>query len=178
MEVSFVPPDLRRLDRLKTEAISLPAFEDDRPPVGALGLVDWRLCGRVSKLIVRNQLTAARGEVVMVPARPRLTFEKVLIHGLGARSDFDLALFDRTVESMLGTLTKIRVRASVIALPGRMERLVEPALAMERFLAIAAHHDEHDDVMLVEDADAQKAMEPVLEAERRRARARGAARRA
>jgi hypothetical protein len=42
---------------------------------------------------------------------------------------------------------------------------------MEMFLEIAQRHPEHDEVTLVEDADAQKAMGPVVERERRRARA-------
>lgn len=172
MEVHFVAPDLRRFDLLKAEAISIPVFSDERPPRGPLGLLDWRLCGRVSKLIQRGQLTGERGEIVLVPARPRLTFEKLFLFGVGPRSEFDPALFEATVERMLATLTGVRVRASVLVLPGR-NGLIGAADAMERFLRIASAHSDHDDVILVEDADAQKAMEPVVESEKRRARARG-----
>ncbi len=172
MEVHFVPPDLRRLDQLKSEALSLPMFADEHPPRGALGLVDWRLCGRISKLILRGQLTGVRGETVLVPARPRLTFEKLFIYGVGRRDEFDLDLYDATVERMLSTLTKVKVRASVLVLPGRSHGLVGAAEAMERFLRIAGRHEDHDDLTLVEDVESQKAMEPVVEAERRRARAR------
>lgn len=172
MEVHFVQPDLRRLDLLKSEALCVPMFSDERPARGALGLLDWRLCGRVSRLIQRGQLTGVRGETVLVPARPRLTFEKLFIYGLGARADFDLDLYDATVERMLATLTKVRVRASVLVLPGRVQELVPAGEAMDRFLRIASRHSEHDDVTLVEDLDAQKAMEPVVEAARRRSRAR------
>jgi len=172
LEVHFVAPDLRRFDLLKAEAISIPVFADERPPRGALGLLDWRLCGRVSKLFQRGHLTGERGEIVLVPARPRLTFEKLFLFGVGDRASFDHALYDATVERMLATLTRVRVRASVLVLPGR-SGAIGPADAMDRFLRVAGDHSEHDDVTLVEDADAQKAMEPVLEAEKRRARARG-----
>lgn len=172
MEVHFVPPDLRRLDQLKSEALSVPMFADERPPRGALGLLDWRLCGRVSKLIQRGQLTGARDETVLVPARPRLTFEKLFVYGVGPREEFDVALYDATVERMLTTLTAARVRASVLVLPGRAQSLIGPAEAMERFLAIASRHSEHDDVTLVEDAESQKTMEPVVESDKRRTRAR------
>jgi len=171
VEVHFVAPDLRRFDLLKAEAISIPVFSDERPPRGALGLLDWRLCGRVSKLFQRGQLTGRLGEIVLVPARPRLTFEKLFLFGVGERSAFDAELYDATIERMLATLTGVRVRASVLVLPGRSGS-IGAADAMERFLKLASLHSEHDDVTLVEDADAQKAMEPVLEAEKRRARAR------
>jgi hypothetical protein len=56
-------------------------------------------------------------------------------------------------------------------LPGRVLGLVTPVQAMEVFLEVAAQHPDHDDVTLVEEADAQRAMEPVFERDRRRARA-------
>ena len=171
MEVRFVAPDLRRLDALKLEAISIPFFEDERPLVGALGLVDWRLCGTISKLILRGRVTGRAGETVLVPARPRLTFEKLFLFGVGPRQELSESAFDATLGRMLTTLTRARVRASVLVLPGRASGLVPPDRAMERFLAVASAHPEHDEVTLVEDAEAQRAMAPIVERERRRARA-------
>ena len=45
MDIRFLAPELRHLDALKCEAILAPFFSDERPLCGALGLVDWRLCG-------------------------------------------------------------------------------------------------------------------------------------
>src|SRR5690606_9263302 len=118
---------LRSLDRLKSEALSLPFFSDERPLRGVLGLVDWRMCGRISALIEGGRVDGARDEIVLVPARPRLTFEKVLLFGLGPRDEFDLEAFGRTTERMLETLTRARVRASALVLPGRALGLVDPA---------------------------------------------------
>lgn len=171
MDVRFVPPDLRRLDALKTEALSLPFFSDDRPLRGALGLVDWRLCGRVSQLIVDGRIDGSAGETLLVPPRPRLTFDKLFLFGLGPRASFGGEGFTRSVERMLSTLSRARVRASVFALPGRADGLMEPVPAMEQFLAVASHHPEHDEITLIEDLEAQKAMAPIVEQARRRARA-------
>lgn len=171
MDVHFVLPDLRKLDALKSEALSLPFFSDERPLRGALGLVDWRLCGRISRLQAAGVVDGHLGETVLVPARPRLTFEKVFLFGLGPRTAFDLDVYERVTERMLATLTRARVRASVLALPGRALGLVDATTAMEVFLRIAEKHPDHDDVTLVEDVEAQKAMLPIVERERRRARA-------
>jgi hypothetical protein len=171
MDVHFVLPDLRKLDGLKSEALSVPFFSDERPLRGALGLVDFRLLGRISKLLVSGKIDGHRGETVLVPARPRLTFEKIFLFGLGPRSTFDLSVYERTTEHMLATLTKARVRASVLVLPGRALELIDPTTAMEAFLRVAGSHADHDDVTLVEDVDAQKSMLPIVERERRRARA-------
>lgn len=171
MDVRFVPPDLRKLDAFKTEAISIPFFSDERPLRGALGLVDWRLCGQVSRLLVRGHISGDLHETVLIPARPKLSFDKLFLFGLGPRASFDEARFSACLESMLSALTRARVRTSVLVLPGRAFHLIAPDRAMELFLGIASSHVEHDEVTLVEDNDAQKAMTPVVEREKRRARA-------
>lgn len=172
MEVRFVPPELRRLDKLRCEALALSFFEDDRPLVGTAGLVDWRLGGMLSKLLLRGRLTGARGEVALLPPRPRLPLHKLFLFGLGARSGFDAARQREAIDLMLTTLAKARVRTSAVALPGRAEHLAEAGPSMAIFLELAAGHTEHDEVTLVETPEAQREMEPVLEQERRRARAR------
>ena len=171
MDVLFVPADLRRLDALKSEALCVPFFEDERPLVGALGLVDWRLCGRVSDLLKRGRIDGRVGEVTLVPARPRLPFEKLVLFRMGQSGSFSESAFTACVENMFRTLTRSKVRASVLVLPGRARSLIEPARAMELFLGVANKHAEHDQVTLVDHADAERAMQPIVERERRRARA-------
>jgi hypothetical protein len=171
VEVRFVAPDLRRLDELKSEALALTFFEDERPLRGALGLVDWRLCGQLSKLLVRGRARGTFGETVLVPTRPRLPFEKLFLVGAGPVGEFDERRFDAVVERMLSTLDGARVRSSVMGLPGRAGGRMPAARAMEIFLARAAVHPAQDQVTLVEDAEAQRAMAPVIERERRRVRA-------
>jgi hypothetical protein len=171
VDVHFVPADLRRFDALRSEALSVPFFEDERPFSGTLGLVDWRLSGFVSRLVLRGRISGRVGESVLLSPRPRLSFEKLFLFGLGPRSRFDETVLRDATSRMLHALTKARVRASVLVLPGRVLGLIGPVRAMEVFLEVAASHPEHDDVTLVEESDAQRAMEPVVERERRRARA-------
>lgn len=171
MEVRFVPAELRRLDALRCEALALPFFEDERPLLGATGLVDWRLCGALSKLLLRGRVTGARGEVVLLPPRPKLPVDKLFLFGVGARGAFDAATLDATIAVALRTLSSTRVRTAAFVLPGRAAHLVEPAPAITAFLAVAARHQDIDEITLVESSEAQREMEPVLEQERRRARA-------
>jgi len=166
-----VLPALRRMDELRCEAIAIPLFEDERPLRGPGGLLDWRLSGMLSQLVLRGRVSGAAGETVLIPARPKLPFEKLFLFGLGPSTEFDASLFDATVERMLAALTAVRVRASALVLPGRSLARIEPVDAMEHFLAVAAGHPEHDEITLVESADAQKMMAPIVEKARRRARA-------
>ena len=177
MDVRFVPPDLRRLDALKGEALSLPFFADERPLRGALGLVDWRLCGELSRLLVRGRVSGVEGEKVLVPARPKLPFDKLFLFGLGPRESFDEAVFERAIRTMFDTLSRAKVRSSVWVLPGRPFELIAPVRAMELFIQLAGPpaEDEHDEITLVEDPDAHKTMAPVVDRERRRVRAESSA---
>lgn len=171
MEVRFVPPDLRRLDTLKSEALALPFFQDERPLRGALGLVDWRLSGQVSRLLVRGHATGIPLDTVLVPTRPRLPFDKLLLFGAGRIADLDEPRFLLIVQHILTTLDRGRVRASVLGLPGRAQSRIEPERAMELFLDVAQSHPEQDQVTLIEEHDAQRRMAPVVEREKRRERA-------
>ncbi len=171
MELRFIVPDLDKLDEVKCEALAIPFFVEDRPLKGALGMVDWRMCGLISRMIVRGRVSAEKGEVLLVPGRPRLSMDKLFLFGMGSVETFDETLAEETIGRMLQTLTLAQVRTSALELPGRTTGQLEPARAIELFLRVAAEHLEHDEVVLVETLEGQKAMDPVLQRERRRARA-------
>jgi hypothetical protein len=172
MHVRFAPPELKQIDALRCEALALPFFSDERPLNGALGLVDWRLCGFVSRLLVSGRLTGDAMETVLIPARPKLSLDKLFLFGLGPETEFDAAGFRRALRHMLATLARARVRTTALVLPGRSTRALSPARAMELMLETTGDHEDHDELVLLELHEAQREMEPVVERERRRARAR------
>ena len=83
MALSVLPLDLARWDEAPRDCLVLPVFKDDRPLRGAAGLADWRLCGRLSRLIKANRATAEAGETLLLPPGRRLRFARVLWFGLG-----------------------------------------------------------------------------------------------
>ncbi len=170
MEIQFVAPELPALDALKCEAFAVSFFEDERPLAGALGLVDWRLCGAVSRLIQDGKVAGGAAEATLVPARPKLSFEKLFLFGLGPVGSFGEEMLVDATERMLSALDRARVRASVLALPGRALGLITPDAAMKVFLPLAARHTEHDEVTIVEPVEAQRLMRPMVERDRRRSR--------
>src|SRR5260221_7290847 len=97
MEFRFVPPDLRQLDETSTELIACSMWKDERPMRGLAGLLDWRLAGKISRLARESFIEGELGEVLFVPARPRLPFDKIIVIGLGPRSAFCDAEFRETV---------------------------------------------------------------------------------
>ncbi|GMV15572.1 MAG: leucyl aminopeptidase [Polyangiaceae bacterium] len=170
MDLRFVTRDLRRLDLAATEVLLGTLTEDERPPHGVAGLVDWRLAGRVSELLRSGYATGALGEVLLVPGKPKLPFDKLVFFGCGPRSAFGEKTFRRVIENMLATLEGLCVRSAVVELPGRHFDAILPERAADILLEQAASRPEHDVWTLVETAEAQRSITQHMVAERRRVR--------
>lgn len=170
MDVRFVPLDLARVDGLRYEAVALPFFEDERPLRGAAGLCDWRLCGRLSRLLLGGRISGALGEVTLVPVRPRLPFDKLLLFGSGPRERFDVARFNAVTARIFEVVEGLRLRNLVLSLPGRNHNRVSPGDAIRWFLEAAGSNDRVEELIVLDDLEAQRVMQPVVDAERRRAR--------
>jgi hypothetical protein len=165
----YVAPDLRALDGLTADVIACGIWEDRRPMMGLAGLLDWRLAGRLSALAKEGFATGARGETLLVPGRPRLPFEKVLLLGLGARSAFGDGVFRETLERFLELRQGMKAQRAVLELPGRADGAVDPERAAELTLAVAKEALD-EDLWLVETEDGEKRTEARLGEERRRVR--------
>jgi hypothetical protein len=171
MDIRFAPLDLPTLDGLKTEVLCLIAFSDERPPRGALGLVDWRLCGRVSSLIVRGAFRGVAGEaLLMPPAEQRLSAERLLLLGAGDRAALDLERGRMLVTSLIARILALRVRTAAIALPHASAFALDAATSIDLLLEHAAICEPRlDELVLLDTPEARLAMLPRIERARRRA---------
>ncbi len=170
MDLRFTLPSLRKLDLCGTEVLVAGLTTDERPPHGVAGLVDWRLSGRISRLIQSGFATGEIGEVVLVPGKPKLPFDKVLLFGIGSAAAFSELGFRRVLETMLKTLEGLRARTAVVELPGRHLDAVPAERAADVLLEIAGARSEHDVWTLVEPPEAQRAITQHMIQERRRVR--------
>jgi hypothetical protein len=170
VDLRFTTPSLRRLDLAGTEVLVATLTEDERPPHGVAGLVDFRLAGRVSRLLRRGFVTGKLGEVVLVPGKPKLPFDKVLLFGVGPKTTFDEAVYGQVCERILSTLEHLRARAAVVELPGRPFDGLPPDRAADLLLERVGGRREHDVWTLVETSDAQRVITQHMVQERRRIR--------
>jgi hypothetical protein len=170
VDVRFAIPDLASVSELKTEALCLPFFRDERPMRGPAGLVDFRLCGRVSKLIATGRMQGDLDEAVLMPARPRLFAERLLWLGAGLHAELTEARFRALARVALARLVALRVRSAALSLPGRVRGHFAPAEAIDWFLEEASPFGERlDELTVLEPEDAQRLMQPRVERARRRA---------
>jgi hypothetical protein len=170
MDLRFTVPELSALDQIGTEFLVAGVAEDELPPQGVAGLVDWRLSGRLSRLLERKFFRGALGEVLLLPARPRLPFDKVVLFGLGQAREFEEAVFRAVVERMLETLVGLKARSAVVELPGRHFGALPAERATDLLLESVGASRDHDVWTLVETHEAQRVITQHMIRERRRVR--------
>ena len=95
----------RLIDELPTRLVVASFFEDLRPLKGQVGLLDWRLNGRLSELILKGKLEGKRGEALMMPSARRIAAQEILLFGLGRSGE----LTEGQLEELFGQIVeKIR----------------------------------------------------------------------
>ncbi|MBX3263510.1 MAG: hypothetical protein KIS78_27900, partial [Labilithrix sp.] len=168
LDLRFVPRALRHLDETSAEVVACGVYRDARPLTGLAGLLDWRLAGRLSRLAKQGFLLGEVGELLAMPVRPRLPFDKLLVAGLGPRGAFGDATFRKVLERTIGALEGLHVKKAIVELPGRGDEGISPERAVEILLDLVGD-DERDALTFVEDPGDQQRIEKHAQERRRSA---------
>jgi len=134
MKVRMELPDLHQMDLVDVDTYALPVFEDQRPPVGLAGLVDWRLCGMLSNQLLAGNISGRFREVTMMPAYGRLRSVRVVVFGMGDSREFSPARAHEASIVMADSLKRLRSAAFMTSLPGSDAGTVNPKAGLEAFL--------------------------------------------
>jgi hypothetical protein len=160
MQLSFLPAELKRWTDTGCDALVLTFFHDERPLRGAAGLTDWRLAGRLSRLLKASRLTGKRGDTLMMPAGGRIPFERVFLFGLGRGGNLDEAAFRTHARGISDVLARAGVHHYAVQPPGRATGLIAARKAATLWL------DEMDDsterLLLIDSPGAQREMGDIL----------------
>lgn len=168
MDLRFVAPTLRRLDLSGAEVLVCCLTQGERPPGGVAGLLDWRLSGQLSRLLLRGFVTGELGEVLLVPGKPKLPFDKLLFLGVGEPQAFDERVYRLSVEHILTRLAGLNTRRAVVELPGRAHELISAERAAAILLEITEELPEHDSWTLIESPESQRVIQKLWVLDRRR----------
>ncbi len=66
-------------------------FEDERPLKGQAGQLDWKLCGFLSRFLIRGKISGNLSEFVYVPMGGNGSLKHLLLVGLGEKKDGESA---------------------------------------------------------------------------------------
>jgi hypothetical protein len=161
--VHVLAADLAKWDEADHDALLLPIFADERPLRGAAGLTDWRLCGRLSRLIKAGRASGAKGESVMLPPGRRLRFQRVLLFGLGESRGYGEDRFRGDVRWIREVADRAGIREYALQAPGRARGLIGARRALELWLEESEEAaKEPASVLLIDDPAGQKDMAELL----------------
>ncbi len=163
MRLSILSADLSKWDEVHRDTLLLPIFRDERPLRGAAGLCDWRLGGRLSRLIRSGKASGARGETVMMPPGRRLPFGRLLLFGLGDSKDYGEARFREDIRWIRKVAADAELRDYALQPPGRATGLIGARRALELWLDESGKDGvEPEAVTLVDNPAGHKDMAEVL----------------
>ena len=112
----LVEPSLSALDALDVESLAIGLTTNVRPLLGIAGYVDWRMCGRLSRLILAGTVTGAAGEKVLVPTMGMLKPSRLFLFGWGPAEKLADGATDR-MKWMVDVLKTAGVDRVAISLP-------------------------------------------------------------
>lgn len=164
----FLSSDLQRWDEADTETLLLTFFHDERPLRGAAGLADWRLCGRLSRLIRRGKLSGRRGETLLLPPGKRLPFRRVMLFGLGDSHKFNEEIYRQHVRWIRDVAGRAGAEHYALQPPGRATGLIGARRALEVWIEESEKDERKDDVAIIDTHAGQKDMAEILRYQNRR----------
>lgn len=103
MKLSFTS---QSIDKIPAELIVLMHYEDEVPFSGLLGVLDWRINGRLSRFIKSKKYTGKPKELLLIPSEFRFMSNEIMILGLGKRSDFHEDHVNKILDYFLETVDK------------------------------------------------------------------------
>jgi leucyl aminopeptidase len=87
MEIKVISGDITKIP---ADAVIVNLFQGVQRPGGATGAVDQALGGAISQLIARREIKGKLNEVTIIHTLGRMEAARVVVMGLGKRSDFTL----------------------------------------------------------------------------------------
>ena len=168
MAVSLLTVELSRWDQAPPgDAVCVPVWTDVRPLRGAAGLLDWRMCGRLSAMLASGKVTGAEGEQTLFPSAHRLPWRLVLALGVGPRRDFSERRFQACVQRAFEAVRGLGARRLALALPTGDRAGAASVLTSRRALDLVLHELDAtpgvlDDLAVIAPAAVQKELGEVL----------------
>ena len=130
-------------DRLPGEALAVVCFEDQRPLAGPVAVVDWRLDGKLTRMLLAGELSGRTGERLVVQTNHKFTAPWLLLAGCGQYRTLDRSRYVLLVERLLKVAAQAGIAELALCLPtvayidaAELERIVREALIGSGKLAV------------------------------------------
>jgi hypothetical protein len=126
-------------DRIESPIASVPVFSDRFPLKQAAGLIDWRLNGRVSRLVDKQRLVGSMGDCLIMPTDGRLKAETVMFFGLGPSHLWQSSRAESHFLPWIEKLEGLKQESWLVSMAG----LTDDFLQWRQYLRIFVHAVAH-----------------------------------
>jgi len=119
MSVTTHELGLEAMDAIRdVDALCLFVGEEERPLRGASGLVDWRLCGALSRVLQEKFFTGTPGDWLLLPTSGRFPVPRVFVAGVGRSRQLGSDGLVSALASAVQTLRKAGSQGVALEIPG------------------------------------------------------------
>lgn len=101
MKLSFTSQEI---DKIDAEIVVVMCYEDNVPFKDMLGMLDWRINGRLSRIVKDNKFQGKAKELLLIPSEKRLKAGEVIVLGLGKKEDFSQEHISQVLDYFLKTM--------------------------------------------------------------------------
>jgi len=137
------------LDETESHLALILAYEDVRPLKGQAGLVDWRLNGYLSGLILNRRFLGGLGEALLMPAQGRLAVRELMMLGLG-HSGVNEQDYPKFVTMILDKILQKKETSVSLSLSDLARGMFEWRNTVRLFVSMLSGREEHYQVSLIE----------------------------
>lgn len=113
---------LEALDGLsEAEAVCLFVRQEERPLKGAAGWVDWRMCGKLSRVLLDGFFEGLPLETLLLPSDGRLEVPRLFVFGCGPTAELTAGRLGECFAHAGRTISRAGLKRVAIELPATSE---------------------------------------------------------
>lgn len=118
------------------DSLCLFVSEDERPLKGMAGYADWRMCGALSRVLMRGFFSGASGDCLLIPTAGHIAMSRIFAMGIGERQRFGTEALSQALSNAGHVLSKAQVTTVALEIPGAgaVDEPSRAAALVEQFL--------------------------------------------
>ncbi|EKD50927.1 MAG: hypothetical protein ACD_62C00395G0017 [uncultured bacterium] len=147
MKLSFTS---QKIDKIPSEIVVLMLYENDIPFKGILGVLDWRINGRLSEFFKREKFRGKAKELLLIPSESRFKSQEMLVMGLGKKELFEKDHISQVLDYFLDTIEKKKMKQVCFSLSQLFESHFDWRNAVRLLLSKLVDCDSIEEVVLCE----------------------------
>lgn len=138
------------LDEVDAQLALILAYRDIRPLKGQAGLLDWRMNGYLSRLMMENKFSGILGEALLMPSGGRVAARELLVLGLGNFREIGDQNIPNYVSLILEKILRKKDKAFCLSLSDLATGMFEWRNTVRLFVSMLSGKEEKYQVSLLE----------------------------